>query len=89
MQNMVRSSENELYLRRLRVDEALPLLDRFLDDAFLSGKQLVRIVHGKGTGTMRQVVREQLSHHPVVKSFRPGEPVEGGAGVTIVELADE
>ena len=79
--------EDAIYVRRLRVDEALARLDRYLNDAFLSGMDSVRVVHGKGTGTLRNAVREQLSKHPLVKSFRPGDYGEGDEGVTIVELA--
>jgi len=80
---------DELHLRRLTVDEALPKLDQYLNDAFMAGLYQVRIIHGKGTGTLRQVVRDQLTKHPLVKSYRPGEYGEGGAGVTIVELAQK
>jgi DNA mismatch repair protein MutS2 len=79
---------NELRLRRLTLDEALPKLDQYLHDAFVSGMLQVRIIHGKGTGTMRTTVRRELKKHPLVKSFRPGEYGEGGEGVTIVEMAD-
>jgi DNA mismatch repair protein MutS2 len=78
---------DELHLRRLTVDEALIRLDRYLNDAFMAGLSRVRIVHGKGTGTLRQAVREQLSKHPLVSSYQPAGYGEGGAGVTIVELA--
>ena len=78
---------NEVHLRRLPVDEALLKLDQYLNDAFMAGFYQIRIVHGKGTGTLRQAVREQLSRHPLVKSFRQGGYGEGGAGVTIAELA--
>lgn len=78
----------ELHLRRLRVDEALAKLDRYLNDAFLAGLPTVRVIHGKGTGTLRQAVREELKSHPLVKSFRPAEFEEGGNGATIVELAN-
>lgn len=77
---------DELHLRRLTVDEALLKLDKYLNDAFVAGLYQVTIIHGKGTGTLRQVVREQLAKHPLVKSYRPGEYGEGGAGVTIVKL---
>ena len=79
---------NELHLRHLTVDEALPKLDQYLHDAFVAGLYQVRIIHGKGTGTLRQIVRRKLAKHPLVKSFRPGEYGEGGEGVTIVELAE-
>ena len=80
--------DSELRLRRLTVDEALPKLDQYLNDAFMAGLPSVRIIHGKGTGVLRQVVREVLTGHTLVNSFRPGGYGEGGAGVTIVELAD-
>jgi DNA mismatch repair protein MutS2 len=78
----------EVHLRRLRVDEAMPKLDQYLNDAFLAGLHSVRVIHGKGEGILRQVVREQLAQHPLVKSFRAAELDEGGGGVTIVELAN-
>jgi len=61
-------------------------LDNYLNDAFVAGFYQVRVIHGKGTGTLRKVAREQLAKHPLVKSYRPGKYGEGGAGVTIVEL---
>ncbi|MFQ6057691.1 MAG: endonuclease MutS2 [Anaerolineae bacterium] len=76
----------ELNLRGLRAEEALPRLDKYLDKAYLAGLPKVRIVHGKGTGTLRRLVREVLEKHPLVASFRPGDRYEGGDGVTIVEL---
>ena len=82
-------SANELRLRHLTVDEALLRLDQYLHDAFMSGLIQVRIIHGKGTGTLRQEVRRQLAGHPLVKSFRPGGYGEGGEGVTVAELADK
>ena len=78
---------DELHLRRLTVDEAILKLDKYLHDAFMAGLCRVRVVHGKGTGTLRQIVREQLAKHPLVESYRPGGYGEGGAGVTIVELS--
>ena len=78
---------DEVHLRHLIVDEALLKLDKYLNDAFMAGLYQIRVVHGKGTGTLRQVVREQLAKHPLVKSFRPAGYGEGGNGVTIVELA--
>jgi len=78
---------DEVHLRQLTVDEALLKLDKYLNDAFMAGLYQVKVIHGKGTGKLRQVVRNQLARHPLVKSYRPGEYGEGGAGVTIVELA--
>jgi len=80
---------DEVHLRRLTVDDALLKLDKYLHDAFMAGSYQVRVVHGKGTGTLRQVVHEQLAKHPLVKSYRPGVYGEGGSGVTIVELTLE
>ena len=79
---------NEVRLRHLTVDEALPKLDQYLHDAFMTGLYQVRVIHGKGTGTLRQIVRRKLAKHPLVKSFRPGDYGEGGEGVTIVELSE-
>jgi DNA mismatch repair protein MutS2 len=70
------------------VEEVLPLLEKYLDDAFLAGMPFVRIVHGKGTGTLRQVVRQELRNHPLVKSHRSGAQGEGGSGVTVAYLAE-
>lgn len=79
----------EVYLRRLTVDEALLKLDKYLNDAFMAGLYQIRVIHGKGTGTLRQVIREQLAKHPLVESYRTGDYGEGGAGVTIIELAQK
>ncbi len=80
---------NELHLRHLTLDEALPRLDKYLNDAFMAGLYQVRIIHGKGTGTLRQAVRKKLDKHPLVSSYRPAGYGEGGAGVTVVELAEK
>jgi len=76
----------ELNLRGLRVEEGIPRLDKYLNDAYLAGLPSVRIVHGKGTGALRRAVREQLAGHPLVASHHPGDQYEGGDGVTVVEL---
>ena len=80
------NTTNEVHLRQLTADEALLKLDKYLNDAFMTGLLQIRVIHGKGTGTLRQVVRKQLAKHPLVKSYRPGAHGEGGAGVTIAEL---
>ena len=80
---------DEVHLRHLTVDEALLKLDQYLNDAFMAGFYQVRVVHGKGAGILRQVVRRQLASHSLVKSYRPGVYGEGGAGVTMVELASK
>jgi DNA mismatch repair protein MutS2 len=77
----------QLDLRGQRAEEVFDHVDRYLNDAYMGGLQRVRIVHGKGTGALRQVVRTQLSHHPLVKSFTTPPEKEGGDGVTEVVLA--
>jgi DNA mismatch repair protein MutS2 len=76
----------ELDLRGMRADEALDAMDNYLDTAYLAGMPFVRIIHGKGTGKLRQVVRQALSQHPHVKSFEAGGDKEGGEGVTVVKF---
>jgi DNA mismatch repair protein MutS2 len=76
----------ELDLRGKRAEEVEPLLDGYLNEVSLCGLSRVRIIHGIGTGTVRQIVREALASHPLVTSFQPGEQGEGGDGVTIVNM---
>ena len=84
----MKAVDRELLLRRLTVEEALYRLDQYLYDAFMAGLLSVRIVHGKGTGTLRRAVHESLAKHPLVKSYRLGDYGEGDYGVTIVELTN-
>ncbi len=79
-------AQSQLMLVGMRVDEATPLVDKFLDDAFLADAPSVRIVHGFGQGRLRAAVRDLLKSHPHVTGFRDGAQSEGGAGATIVEL---
>jgi DNA mismatch repair protein MutS2 len=81
-----RSIATELMLIGRTRDEARDLVERYVDDAFLAGLASVRLVHGKGTGALRKAVRELLGGHPLVESFRDGEPSEGGAGATVAML---
>lgn len=76
----------ELNLIGKNVDEALAILDKYLDDAYLSHMSQVRIVHGKGTGALRSAVQNYLKKVSYVKSYRAGEHGEGDAGVTIVDF---
>ncbi len=76
----------ELHLIGLRVDEALSLLDKYLDDAQLAGLERVRIVHGKGSGSLRRAIHEALALYPAVRHYATAEPAAGGSGVTVVEL---
>jgi DNA mismatch repair protein MutS2 len=82
-----RSPGVQLDLRGRRVDEVRPELDQYLNDAYLNGMPTVRVVHGKGTGALRQVVRDQLASHPLVSSWGPAELKEGGEGATVARLA--
>jgi DNA mismatch repair protein MutS2 len=76
----------ELDLRGKRADEVEVALDIYLNDAALANLSEVRIIHGIGTGTVRQIVRDFLAAHPLVKSFRTGKHDEGGDGATMVSL---
>ncbi len=78
----------ELDLRGKRVEEGLAELERFLDTAFLSRMPWVRIIHGKGTGRMRDGVRVALKSNSHVASWEEGKDGEGGAGVTVAKLID-
>ena len=78
----------ELDLHRLTVDEAIPRLDEFLHNAFQAGYYRVWIVHGKGSGILRQAVGRYLSKHPLVRSYRSADSQHGGVGATQVELSD-
>lgn len=73
----------ELHLRGMTLEEGLPRLEEYLDRAYMAGLPWVRIVHGKGTGTMRKAVRDLLRHHPLVREFKSAPANEGGEGVTI------
>jgi len=68
------------------VDETLPILDKYLDNAHLAKLSTIRIVHGKGTGALKKGIHAFLKTHPHVKSFRLGTFGEGEAGVTVVEI---
>jgi DNA mismatch repair protein MutS2 len=81
-----RSVPMSLDLRGARVDEALAALDRYLEDASLAGLAKVTVIHGLGTGALRDAVRTDSAAHPLVRQVRPGERGEGGDGVTVVEL---
>lgn len=76
----------KLDLRGFRAEEALSEVDRFIDQAVLSGIPMLQIIHGKGTGTLKKVIHELLEKHPAVKKKRLGGLDEGGAGVTFVEM---
>ena len=81
-----RAIPSELLLLGRKTDEARDRVEQYLDDAFLAGLATVRLVHGKGTGALRKTVRDLLAGHPLVESFRDGEPAEGGTGATVAAL---
>lgn len=77
---------NEINFLGYTVDEALPILDKYLDNAYLAKLSSIRIVHGKGTGALKNGIHSFLKNHPHVKSFRLGAFGEGEMGVTIVQI---
>ncbi|MER2077487.1 endonuclease MutS2 [Psychrobacillus psychrotolerans] len=76
----------ELDLRGERYEDAIMRTEKYLDDALLSNYPRISIIHGKGTGVLRQAIQQFLKNHSRVKSYRFGEAGEGGHGVTVVEL---
>jgi DNA mismatch repair protein MutS2 len=81
-----RATASELNLIGWRVTDAIPHLDKYLDEAVAAGLQRVRIIHGKGSGRLRAAVHELLTSHPQVRTYMPGSPNEGGWGATLVEI---
>jgi DNA mismatch repair protein MutS2 len=79
-------ASDRLNIIGLRVAEGLAEVDRFIDRVGLSGLSAVTILHGVGTGALKTAVTDFLKNHPLIASIRPGEPAEGGAGVTVAEL---
>ena len=82
------SFEDELNLIGSRVEPALDRLDQYLDRALLSNHPKVRVIHGHGTGRLRQAVREHLNQHFAVACHSPGSAGEGGNGATVVTLRE-
>jgi DNA mismatch repair protein MutS2 len=76
----------EIDIRGQRAEEVVPVLDAYLHDAYLIGLPWVRIIHGKGTGALRQVVRSQLRENPVVAKSEAAGANEGGEGATVAHL---
>ncbi len=74
----------ELMLRAMRVEEAQPLLDKYVDDAYAAGMGHARIIHGRGTGALRRAVWDHLQGHPAVAALRLGNEGEGGEGATVI-----
>jgi DNA mismatch repair protein MutS2 len=85
--NLKNSPGMEISLRGKLVEDGLDELDKYLEKAYSAGLPFVRIVHGKGTGRMREAVRTALKDSPYVSSFEEAHDNEGGAGVTVAKLA--
>jgi DNA mismatch repair protein MutS2 len=79
-------ANSRIDLRGERAEEAIRQVDDLISNALISNVDTLTIIHGKGTGALRAAIHEWLSAHPSVQSFRLGELVEGGSGVTIVQL---
>ena len=84
--NKVSSFNSTLDLRGERAEDAINITTKYLDDAVLVGVHQVRILHGKGTGVLRSIIRQLLSHHQDVESFSDERLELGGAGITVVNL---
>ncbi|NCP86562.1 MAG: endonuclease MutS2 [Anaerolineae bacterium CG_4_9_14_3_um_filter_57_17] len=79
----------ELDIRGQRAEDALLMLESYLDKAYLSGLPFVRIIHGKGTGKLRQEVRAALKNNPQIATYEEGLPSEGGDGVTVAKMVKD
>ena len=86
MSSKTKDISAEIDLRGKNLDEAFLELDKYLDDAYISGLKQINIIHGKGTGVLRDGIKGYLRSHRHVKSSRLGVYGEGGDGVTIVEI---
>jgi DNA mismatch repair protein MutS2 len=73
-------------VRGMRADEALTEVENFLDQGMRSGEEAALIIHGHGTGALKQAIRDYLANSPYIRMYRPGESHEGGDGVTVVAL---
>ena len=79
----------ETDVRGMTLDEAILVVDKFIDDSYISGLHEVTIIHGKGTGVLRAGISDFLRKHPTVKTYRAGRFGEGEMGVTVVTLKDK
>jgi DNA mismatch repair protein MutS2 len=80
------NAPTEIDVRGMRVDEAMPMVDKALDSATLAGAVELRIIHGKGTGQLGRGIREFLREHPQVAGMANAADRQGGSGVTVVTL---
>ena len=85
-QKKSKNAKVEFDIRGKTFEEAEPILEKALDDAYLASLDHIRIIHGKGTGMLRKKVKEYLRTHASIKKYEEAEPGEGGSGVTIAYL---
>ncbi|MBO4381934.1 MAG: Smr/MutS family protein, partial [Bacteroidales bacterium] len=88
MNKRLAAFESTLDVRGMRVDELLPVLSDYLDEATLLSIRYVRILHGKGNGILRQVVRQQLTRRSDVETFEDEILEMGGSGITVVKMSE-
>lgn len=86
LKNKATNVKSEIDIRGKNFEDAKDIVDKYLDDAYLSGLKSVRIIHGKGTGVLRQKLREHFRNVKLIKSYKDAEYNEGGDGVTVVTL---
>ena len=86
LQNKATNVKSEIDIRGKNFEDAKDIVDKYLDDAYLSGLKSVRIIHGKGTGVLRKKLREHFRSVKTIKSYKDAEYNEGGDGVTVVIL---
>lgn len=81
-----RSASSEIDLRGQTIEEGIMMVDQYIDSCLLMGIKTITIIHGKGTGALRNAIQQHLKNHKAVRSFRLGVYGEGENGVTIAEL---
>jgi DNA mismatch repair protein MutS2 len=86
--SMARTVDTTVDVRGSRADEAVAAVDRFIDEGMMMAREQLFVVHGHGTGALRQAVRAHLAKHPAIRSWRAGEKSEGGDGITVMFLRD-
>lgn len=84
--NKAKYIKREIDIRGKNVDEAIMILDKYLDDAYIAGLDEVYVIHGKGTGALKEGLKPYFKKHKLIKSFKDGEYNEGGAGVSVLKL---
>lgn len=82
-----RTPDRTIDVRGMRADEAVSALDRFIDESLLAERDGAFVIHGHGTGALKNAVRQHVKGHKAISRFRPGEASEGGDGVTVLVLA--